>query len=168
MSEEEFILLLDQVQASLYRMALAVMSSEADANDALQEASLRAFLARSQLRGGADGFRPWMKRILLHVCSDMLRARRRIVPVGGPDELCDDRREPELPVEHEVWDHVANLPQALREVVALRYLFDLSQEQVAQHLAIPVGTVKSRLNRALRLLRQRYIPGKDGEERAVL
>ncbi len=163
MSEDEFLTQLDALQAYLYRASLALLGNEADANDALQDAALRAYVARDQLRGGSEGFKPWMKSILLHVCSDMLKQRQRVVPFGLPEQLQGSTEETSATNgQHEVWDYVADLPKELREVVAMRYVFDLSQEQVASSLAIPVGTVKSRLNRSLRLLRAKLTSGKDG------
>ena len=152
MTENEFTSELNKIQGFLERAALAVLGNKSDAADAVQEAILKAYICREQLRGGSRSFKPWIKRILLHVCSKVLRHRQRVIPLGGREELiCDTVAQVEG--QSEVWDRVAALNPQLREVVALRYIFDLSQEQVAESLGIPVGTVKSRLNRALEQLR---------------
>ncbi|MGE5654226.1 MAG: RNA polymerase sigma factor [Bacillota bacterium] len=168
MSEEEFMSQLDHLQTYLYRIALALLGNDADANDALQDACLRAYLARAKQRGGAASFRPWIKSILLHVCCDMLKHRQRVITMGAPEEVYGQVRQSEAPPEESlVWDHVADLPTELREIVALRYLFDLTQEQAARALQIPIGTVKSRLNRALRILRAELMTVRRGEDCAL-
>lgn len=155
MSEAEFVRLLNLHRVYLHRAALAVTGDENDALDALHEASLKGFLAREKLRGGEESFRPWMKRIVLHCSLSVIRQRNKVVPLGGREDVVPDPRNH---TEHEepgdVWDAVADLPGGLRETVALRYVYDLSQEQVAAALNIPVGTVKSRLNRALEQMRR--------------
>lgn len=168
MSEEEFMSQLSHLQAYLYRVALALLGNDADANDALQDTCLRAYLARSKQRGGPESFKAWIKRILLNVCCDLLKERRRVIPMGAPEEVDHNRRQTEVPPqEHLIWDHVADLPNDLREIIALRYLFDLSQEQTARALEIPIGTVKSRLNRALQTLRAKLSTAREGDNCAL-
>lgn len=155
MTEAEFIRLLNQHRTYLHRAAAAVTGNADDAMDALQEASLKGFVAREQLRGGQETFRPWMKRIVLHCSLAVIKQRDKVVPLGGREELVPDTRAAVgNEAESDVWEAVADLPGALRETVALRYVYDLSQEQVAETLSIPVGTVKSRLNRALEHMRR--------------
>lgn len=168
MSEDEFMSQLDHLQTYLYRVALALLGNDADANDALQDACLRAYLARARQRGGTASFRPWIKSILLHVCCDMLKQRQRVIAMGAPEEIYQQVGQSDLPLqEHLIWDHVADLPMELREIVALRYLFDLTQEQAARALQIPIGTVKSRLNRALQILRAELMTVRRGEHCAL-
>ena len=162
MTEQQFVKLLNENSAYLKRAALAITGNETDASDALQEASLKAYIARDQLRGGADSFRPWVKRILLNTCLQIIKQRSKVVPLGGREEILVDT-SPDTPSsqEHDVWEAVAGLPEQLREAVALRYIFDLSQEQVADKQRVPVGTVKSRLNRALSIMREGLMQQKE-------
>jgi RNA polymerase sigma-70 factor, ECF subfamily len=155
LTDSEYIRLLNQHRTYLHRAALAVTGNENDAMDALQDASLKGFIAREQLRGGEETFRPWMKRIVLHCSLSVIKQRDKVVPLGGREELVPDTTATvDNEVQSDVWEAVADLPKGLRETVALRYVYDLSQEQVAETLSIPVGTVKSRLNRALEHMRR--------------
>jgi RNA polymerase sigma-70 factor (ECF subfamily) len=154
LTDNDFVRLLNQHRGYLYRAARAITGNETDAMDALQEASLKGFIAREQLRGGQEAFRPWMKRIVLHCSLAVVRQREKIVPLGGREDVVPDTAPTAgSEMESDVWEAVAALPAALRETVALRYVYDLSQEQVSQTLNIPLGTVKSRLNRALEHMR---------------
>jgi RNA polymerase sigma-70 factor, ECF subfamily len=162
-TESEFIRELEKVQSYLERASLALMGNTHDAEDAVQEACLRAYVSRAQLQGGSASFRPWMKRILLNVCLRSIEHRKRVVPLGSREETMPDQ-ETSYEELGPVWDKVKVLSASLRETVALRYVFDLTQEQVAQHLQVPLGTVKSRINRALEQLRSELAgAGKEGD-----
>jgi len=153
--EQDYVCHLNNNMAYLMRAARAMLGNEVDASDAVQETSLKGFVCREQLRGGEEAFRPWMRRILLHVCLGVIKQRGKIVPLGGREELIpSEQMAHEKSAEHEVWEAVAALPEQLREVVAMRYVFDLSQEDISVRLGIPAGTVKSRINRSLEHLRK--------------
>ncbi len=143
---------------------LAVLSGAgADADDVVQEAFVKAFRALPRFRGDRP-FRPWLLRIVVNETRNLHRgaSRRtgreaRVVVEGarlvaGPDDPAEtvvaaDRRARLLAL-------VAGLPQRSREVVVCRYLMELSEAETATALDVPVGTVKSRLSRALAQLRE--------------
>lgn len=161
MTESEFIVELEQVQGYLEKASLALMGNAPDAEDAMQEACLRAYVSRGQLQGGSGSFRPWMKRILLNVCLRSIQQRKRVVPLGNREEVMPEQ-EAHTQELGPVWEKVRVLNPGLRETVVLRYVFDLTQEQVAEQLQLPLGTVKSRINRALEQLRSEM--ARDGKE----
>lgn len=166
-AEEAFFALLRPEQGKLYRTALAILGNEADARDALQEAVIRAYRAFAQLKGGPASFPAWMRRILVNQCTHILRRRAKVIPVEQPMDLRPDpERVQEMPEGSEVWEAVRRLPEHYRAVVVLRFLDDMSLEDIAAALDIPLGTVKSRLHTALRLLRQWLTPA--GERRGAL
>jgi RNA polymerase sigma factor (sigma-70 family) len=136
----------------LYRMATAMVGA-ADARDVTQEALIAAWRELPRLRD-PDRFVPWLRRILLNRCRNQLRSRSRRptqnlledAPGHGSDLADADRR---MAVE----DALVGLPMAQRAVIVLHYLVGLPLREVAETLAIPEGTVKSRLNAALVALR---------------
>ncbi|MCG0238409.1 MAG: sigma-70 family RNA polymerase sigma factor [Firmicutes bacterium] len=164
--EERFFELLRPEQGKLYRTAWAILGNEADARDALQEAVIRAYRAFSQLKGGEAAFPGWIRRILINQCTQILRRRARVIPVERPE---DYRPEPAgvIPEHGEVWEAVRRLPEHYRSVVVLRFLADLSLEDIARTLDIPLGTVKSRLHTALKQLRSALTEA-DAERRGAL
>lgn len=131
MTDREFEHLVRSQAGRLFRIAWGILGQESDTWDALQEATLTAYKSRQQLQGGADAFPAWFRRVLINRCLNMLRARRKVQQV---DRLV-------------VWEALSSLESDQRQVVMLRYLADLSTEQVAEALQIPAGTVKSRLSR---------------------
>lgn len=134
-----------------YRLAGLVLGDSRDAEDATQDALLRAWHARSSLRDQA-GFQAWFERILVNVCRDRLRQRRRIrfLPLD-PASVSTYARDPFAAVldRDEMLGVLAVLDDDERLVVVLHYWSDLTLAAIAERLSWPVGTVKSRLHRAL-------------------
>lgn len=168
-SEERFFALFKPEQGRLYRTAWAILGNEADAADALQEATIRAYRAFDQLKGGSAAFPSWMRRILVNTCTQILRKRMRVIPVERPEDLAEERVAPDLdvPFGSEVWEAVRQLDERYRAVVVLRFLNDMQLEDIATALDIPLGTVKSRLHTSLKLLKNRLQDGHEERSGAV-
>lgn len=164
--EDEFFRLLEPEQGKLYRLALAILGNDADARDALQDAVIRAFRAYPQLRGGQAAFPSWMRRIVVNSATHILRRRLRVIPVERPEALHPDPGGPPPELQGDVWDAVRRLDDRYRAVVVLRFLEDMSLEEIGRALDIPVGTVKSRLHVALRRLRE-MLAGPGAEARGA-
>lgn len=150
--------LVERYGAVAHRTAFMLGAGDETA-DIVQNAFLKAFVALGRFRAG-EPFRPWLLTIVANETRNHRRwlIRHRTVPL----ELLGD----EVPLAHasttsmeEVAEHretsrllrdaVQRLPQKQRDVVVCRYLLDLSEQETAQVLGIPTGTVKSRLSRAL-------------------
>lgn len=135
-------------RASLYR-ALALTLGDADlAADAVDEAMARAYPRWGTL-SRFDNAAGWVYRVALNWAVSSLRRRRRRLPAA----LDEAAGEPQLP-DPELAGAVRSLPVSQRSVVVLRFHLDWSLEQISVALGVPVGTVKSRLHRALLSLRQ--------------
>jgi RNA polymerase sigma-70 factor (ECF subfamily) len=136
-----------------YRLARAILLDDADAEDAAQEASLTAWRKRASLRDPAR-FEPWFDRIVVNVCRDQLRRRRRAVRVAAPSVgLQPIADPPETGTDAELDRAIAALDADHRVVIVMRYWQDRTIDDIAERVGIPTGTVKSRLHHALRALR---------------
>ena len=129
------------------------------ADDVVQEAFLRAFDSFDGLRG--DNAKPWLLAIVRNTCFTWLARNRAGAGQVSYDEemhaLPDPEADPErlaLRAEDKrrVDDAIAQLPLEFREAIVLRELEDLSYKEIAIVLAIPIGTVMSRLARGRQLL----------------
>lgn len=158
-NDELFLTLLKREHAKLLRIARALTGSEADARDMLQEATITAYHRFGDLRGGADSFAPWIRRILVNRCRNLLRDRSRLVALDAEVDLgADPQPGPVEQAENSLlWDEVMGLEPHHRQVLVLRYLVDLPVDEIAALLRVPSGTVKSRINRALGALRKRLV-----------
>jgi RNA polymerase sigma-70 factor (ECF subfamily) len=146
-----------------YRYATLVLGSRSDAEDATHDAVLAAWRRFGDLRE-RDRFDAWFGRILVNACRDLLRARRRTPlslggdsPSGGAATVRNPRVAPDQADAIVTHDALATALRSLspehREVVVLRFYFDLTVDQIAVRTGARAGTVKSRLHHALRRLR---------------
>lgn len=140
-------------QGYLERIALAMLGNRADAEDAMQEAALAGYQHHPQLRGGEPAFGAWMRQILIRKCRRILDTRRRSFPVEDLAPYLPDTAPGPDVESTATWEMVARLGDHLRPVVLLRYMLDMPQQEIADALGVPLGTVKSRLGKALELLR---------------
>jgi RNA polymerase sigma factor (sigma-70 family) len=147
--------LVRRYEAIAFRTAFAVCGDAAEAEDAAQEAFVKAHASLGRFRRGAP-WRPWLLRIV----ANEARNRRRSAGRRAHLALRAARAEPHLsaappsgPPGGELLAAVARLDPPHREVVVLRHLLDLSEVECAAVLGCRKGTVKSRLSRALAKLR---------------
>ena len=147
MTEQEYVERVQALKGRLYRTARLYLAGEAAALDAVDEAVYRGLVAHRKLRR-PEYFGTWMTRILINVCNDELRRRKRELSL---DELPETAAEAydHLPLQ----EAVERLPRDLRAVVALRYFSGYTLAETAEILNIPAGTVSTRQRRALSLLR---------------
>ncbi len=151
-------------QAAAFRVAYLLLGSASDAEDAAQEGFVRAYLALARFRTG-EPFRPWILQIVGNEARNRRRAlgRRvgvidRAVRAFRGDASSDVVPSPEAAMlageaHAEVREALRRLRDEERQVIACRYLMELSEAETAAALGIPAGTVKSRLHRALARLR---------------
>ena len=132
----------------MYRVAWSILRNDADVQDALQDAVLRAWEKRDRLREESL-FRTWITRILINACYDAQRKRRRMVPVENlPDQAQPDAPDPELAMALEA------IPEKLRLPLVLCYSEGMSYEEAADVLRIPASTLRGRLRRGRDALRK--------------
>lgn len=155
--------LIDAYQKKVFNLALRIIGNYDDAADLAQETFVRIYKAISNFKEQSS-FSTWVYRITTNVCLDEIRKRKnkkvvsldedihmddgemkRQVVSGdpGPDEAAE-REE----VRRTVNNAINKLPEDQRVVITLRDLQGMSYEEIAKVLALPAGTVKSRINRA--------------------
>ncbi len=157
----DFAALLDARLDRAFRLATVILGSAIDAEDAVADAALAAWRSRSRLRD-PDRFEAWFARILVNVCRDRLRARRRrpvaetsAAELGGPaDRGASGVDFREGVAARDLLNRAfETLEPDERIVLVLRFWHDLPIDAIANRLAIPSGTVKSRLHNATARLR---------------
>jgi len=162
-THEAFMELAKGALPGAYRLAAHILSSPAEAEDAVQEALVLAWRGWPRLRA-ADRFGAWFDRILVNACYERLRGRKR-----RRSEVLTPETEgrPADPFGATIArDAVGRALHALtpeqRIVVVLRYWRDLSIEEIAERVRVPSGTVRSRLHYAMRTLRSEIEDGTSG------
>lgn len=141
MHKMKFISRVQACERRLYRIARTMLKSDADCEDAVQEALLKAWASRDSLRN-EDWFETWLIRILINQCKSFWRrGERREV------ELTSDISQ-QTSVDSGLMDALMALEEKYRIVLELKYIEGYDIKEVALILGIPEGTVKWRLNRA--------------------
>ena len=165
MGQMNFDELANEHKDAVYRQMLRVCGNQADAEDVLMEALLKAYRSLGQLRE-ATAFRAWLAQIARRLCWQ-LREREAMAPLLQLSAMEDEGTQlasPAEPVDLELarremkellWQAVNELPSDAREVYVLRDVEDLSGEEVAQQLGISLAAMKSRLHRARRAVREK-------------
>lgn len=148
MKRMEFCEQVSTYKYQLYIVAYTVLKNEADAQDAVCSAILQAYEHLDQLRD-ARKFKPWMITITK---NEALQLRRKRLELPG-DEKVEALLPPAQDSYNELWDIVQNLKEEFRLVIVLFYYNELSLRDIARTLDIPMGTVKSRLNRGREMIR---------------
>ena len=144
MDQETFSHLAGMQQRQMYRIAMTYTGNSADAEDAMQEALLRAWAKRHTLRDEAF-FGTWLTRILINECHRIQGRMKRVAP---QDEV------PLVSRDHPSYlrDAFVSVPEKYRMPMLLHYVEGMSVAETAQALHIPQGTVKSRLARGRKAL----------------
>ncbi|MEW6244716.1 MAG: sigma-70 family RNA polymerase sigma factor [Bacillota bacterium] len=168
-------------ERKIYNFAYRMTRNREDAADLTQETLLRVWSGVRRFRGDSS-FTTWIFRIASNVCTDRLRSRSRRLALSldapvhydneelefqvedgsaGPDELAE-----ESDLKDAVRRAISQLPVGYRAVLVMRDIQGMSYKEISEVLMCPVGTVKSRLNRARLALREemtrcatyRYLP----------
>jgi len=168
---------MQRYQELAFRTAYRITGEAGDAEDAAQEAFVKAYYALSRFRSGAS-FRPWLLRIVANEASNRRKAsgRRanlalRAAAADRPSGLAAPSPEvAALAAEQRqlLVDAVNALREDDRLVISYRYFSDLSEAEMAQVLGCAKGTVKSRLSRALGRLRDVLLRAANGAAAGAL
>jgi RNA polymerase sigma-70 factor, ECF subfamily len=158
--QQAFGSLVVRYQQACFRAAYLIVRDEMEAQDVAQEAFVRAYKALSTF-DASRALKPWLLRITTNLALNSIRSSGRRAATTDRLQREGQRSaaspEPEAERRDEaqrVWRAVGTLSRDDQELIYLRYFLDNSEEQLATAIGRPRGTVKSRLHRALRRLRQ--------------
>lgn len=149
--EEVLTTFLVEEQARFYRLAYSYLKNREEALDAVQTAVCRALEKQDSLQK-PDAVRTWVYRILVNVCTDMLRQRKRVTFVP-PEALDAGSYEDPLPTDGTLAQRVDALPAEIGTIVKLRFYEDLSLKEISAVTGVSLSTVKTRLYTGLKKLR---------------
>jgi RNA polymerase sigma-70 factor (ECF subfamily) len=157
----------------VYQICYRMLGNRHEAEDAAQEAFIRAFVNINTFNQDLK-FSTWLFRIATNLCIDKIRKKKPDyyldAEVSGTDglnlysqiasetELPEDELET-LELQEEVQKEILKLPDKYRTVIVLKYIEELSLNEISQILNLPLGTVKTRIHRGRDALRQqlRYV-----------
>ena len=152
----DFSALVREHQAMVFSLAYHFFGERAAAEELAQEVFLDLYLHLEKMQSGEHaGF--WLRRVTVNRCISEARRRQRHpeVPLEEDWEAAAPGAERDPLLAKQLRRLVASLPEKARVAVILRYQEDLSAEEIAGIVQEPVNTVKSQLQRALAMLRQK-------------
>ncbi|MFC3797746.1 sigma-70 family RNA polymerase sigma factor [Cohnella sp. GCM10012308] len=149
--DQAFLELMGLARSTLLRVAFAYLLSEDAALEAIQETTCRAYAKLPGLKQPVF-FKTWLIRILMNVCADEQKRRKRQRPVEKVPEPAAFASEPGDSMKFE--EAIADLDPKWKRVIILKYAEDMTLSDIAKLLERPEGTVKTWLNRALAQLRR--------------
>lgn len=167
---EAFEQLISAYERKAYNIALRIMGNEEDAKDMAQEAFIRIFKSISKFKEQSS-FSTWMYRIVTNVCLDEIRKRKNSKVISMDSgietdngeikmELKSDSQTPEEAFQRKenikiILDAVNELSDDYKSVIVLREMQGFSYEEISNIMECSIGTVKSRINRARKLLKDK-------------
>lgn len=156
--------LYDRYARSVYGLALHVLHDERAAEDVVQDAFLTVWRLPERYDPGRGAFGPWILRVARNRAIDLLRRGAHERVSTGDDEgtsFAERIVDPAPDPSEQVWTEamadqvraaVATLQPAQRQVIELAYFRGMTQSEMAKHLGVPLGTIKTRVRTALRRL----------------
>lgn len=163
--------LVERYREVAFRTAYLFTRDAADAEEAAQDAFVKAYYALDRFRS-PEPFRPWILRIVANEARNRRRSAgrrerlvRRAAEGRGPGDAAPSPEAAVLRTEARaiLREALESLPERDRLVIGCRYLLDLSETETARALGVRPGTVKSRLSRALGRLRAALPEALEGE-----
>ena len=155
-----FQVLFQQYKNLVFKSAYLITGSREEAEDILQEVFVAVWEFRHTYNPDKGKLATWLHKITVNKCLESKRRKRvHFVPLEGIDTT-ETRFTDEILVSKQEYERLIEAMNSLdtkhRAVLVLRYFSDLSYQEIAQTVGIPLGTVKSRIHHGLKLLRGKF------------
>lgn len=147
--KDAFVTLIEKNKVSLYKAAKSYLRNEEDIADVMQDTILSAYEHIGELKNAAY-FRTWITRILMNECNNLLRKQKRFIP----KEQVEDMAASAVADDREFYELLGELQEDVRMIFLLYYGEGFNIREIAQILDLNENTVKSRLQRGRKKLRQ--------------
>lgn len=150
--EDAFISLIDKQKEKLYRIAYAYVKNEQEALDIVSETVYKAYISIDTLKK-PKYFNTWLTKILINISINTVNKSKKFIyleeGILANDSVNYDNKAEQI----DMLNEVEKLDPKYKDVIILKYYDDLTVKEIAQVLEIPIGTVKTYLNRGLKSLR---------------
>ncbi|WP_251551006.1 RNA polymerase sigma factor [Neobacillus muris] len=149
--DQAFLQLMQIYKLDLYKTSLAFLRNEEEALEAIQEVMYRAYKKIHSVRDAAY-CKTWLIRIMINYCNDQIKKQKRFV---FNEEILNLQGISENYNGVELKDAIMRLDERSREILTLKYFNEMQINEIAFAWQCPEGTVKTWLNKALKLLREK-------------
>jgi len=161
--------IVNRFYGKIFALVLRMVKNRQEAEDLTQETFIKAFNSLATFNS-EYAFSTWLYKIAANTCIDHFRKKRLLTfPLDNPITMQDSEMQREYPDQQEpepdnrlinkerttmIEDAISSLPAKYRQVIILRHKRDKSYEEIAEELALPLGTVKVRIFRAREMLKK--------------
>mgnify|MGYP004450175357 CR=1 FL=1 len=150
---DSFVELLEPIKSSLYKVAFVYLKNEDDALDCVHDAIIKAINSLKNLKE-PQYFNTWMTRITINACKDYIKKSSKLTVVDINDYENNLVMEDEdKACKQDIIDALDKLSEKEKDLIVKRYLKDKSLKDISDENDMPLGTVKSRINRTLKKLK---------------
>lgn len=150
---DSFYKLIEPIKDNLYKMAFSYVGNEQDALDCVHESIVKAIRSLPLLKE-PQHFNTWINRIVINSCKDYIRKNNKVTLVDIQDYESIALTEDDKFIEaEELYLALNQLKKEEKDLIVMRYINDLSLKTLAEKFNLPLGTIKSRVNRTLIKLR---------------
>lgn len=155
-NDKAFLELFQQYEQDLYRMAYIYVKNENDALDVVQETAYKSFKSIKELKE-PKYFKSWLIRIAISCSLDILRKRKKVVPLKSDfEEFTSGAVHEDLPSGITLRGMIEELREEEKSVILLRFYQGMTLKEVSETLDIPLGSAKTILYRGLEKLRKKW------------
>lgn len=152
-NDKAYLMLFQQYEADIYRMAYVYVKNNDDALDIVQEVAYQSFKKISTLKK-TKYFKTWLMKITINCALRLINNNKKVIPLNLDFEVLTGSEDEDIALTLSLHNLIDTLKEDEKSVILLKYYDDRTLKEISEILDIPLGTAKSVLYRALEKLRQ--------------
>ena len=151
--DQAYLMLFQQYETDIYRMAYVYVKNQEDALDLVQEVAYQSFKKIGTLKK-AEYFKTWLMKITINCALNLINKNKKVVPLSLDFDVLVGEEDEDIALTLSLHTLIDTLKEDEKSIILLKYYDDRTLKEISEILDIPLGTVKSVLYRALDKLRQ--------------
>lgn len=154
-NDKAYVMLFQQYEADIYRMAFVYVKNKEDALDLVQEVAYQSFKKISTLKK-PEFFKTWLMKITINCALNLINKNKKVIPLNSNLDKIMRTEDEDIALTLSLNKLIDTLEEDEKSVILLKYYDDRTLKEISEILDIPLGTAKSVLYRALDKLRQNF------------
>ena len=151
--DQAYLMLFQQYETDIYRMAYVYVKNQEDALDLVQEVAYQSFKKIGTLKK-AEYFKTWLMKITINCALNLINKNKKVIPLNLDFDVLVGEEDEDIALTLSLHTLIDTLKEDEKSIILLKYYDDRTLKEISEILDIPLGTVKSVLYRALDKLRQ--------------
>lgn len=152
-NDKAYLMLFQQFEEDIYRMAYVYVKNKDDALDIVQEVAYQSFKKISTLKNPAY-FKTWLMKITINSALNLINKNKKVIQLNPSFEVLTGKEDEDIALSLSLNELMNTLQEDEKSIILLKYYDDRTIKEISEILDIPLGTAKSVLYRALDKLRQ--------------